>query len=147
MSATHKPRTMKAYNFTLKSTIARHSIKIKAIIFAESFADADQFLYWKILSEFSPQEYIQIVSKATRDTCTQEALPPEECTFARRGLIFFRATCDEAEIRSLEIPRPWSEDKNWHKGMQLTFQRLAFPIMAVLYLTLLALFIYTQSLF
>lgn len=112
------PRTerVKEYHFQIETTLSGEKIHIDSFVFARDYADADRLFYWKVLTEFMPKEYAEMISASSNDSCTVRYLPPEEDHFAHRGIRTFTALRKGETIRSVEKSRLRWKVENWHPG-------------------------------
>lgn len=105
---------MSEYHYKMNSSMNGIPLSIDSIIYAENPADADRLFYWKILTEFQPTEYADIITNAHSSILTVEELDDIALRNANRGIILFTAILSETDIiRSLEKTRIAIPDEDW----------------------------------
>ena len=89
----------KEFTFHLLSMLRDLPLEIKCVIFATDHAHADRLFYWKILMEFTPQEYATIIMNATLDECkVRDVSHDPNCN---PGILMFYAAFDGKALHSL----------------------------------------------
>jgi len=107
---------MKEYRYLINSKMYNKPVVIQSVLFAQTFAEADRLFYWKVLTEFRPEDYNTLLTNATLDSCTECLIPTEEAPFANPGLLIFDVKLDGQSIRNFEKTRLAWKDENWHPG-------------------------------
>jgi hypothetical protein len=92
----------KQYDYHLVSVLRDLPIEITSVIFAENYQHADRLFYWKILTEFTPKEYAQILLNSTLDKCDVKDV--SDVSNCNPGILIFNAVFYGQKMRSFLFP-------------------------------------------